>query len=284
MTEPTPQLGPGQNIPELVAAAAHVRAAPAEFQADDFEPLPIVVSILQAPAAEREARIREMHELCTVFDADVAAVSNAFWEGFNKSTKSYSRVLQIINESYDGCHSVQRTLADASFRPVDHATKESPASPFACARPQPHARGSSSDTLGTASTDKLGYLWGKSLELEYTIELVHKVQRLRDAVPAATEFMDAGYHLHAAAVIKQALEIVREIQGYGFFGTNSLCAAVQDVRLKLTSLLSRRLNDLVHGHRHEHGDTPQLQQAPFAAALASTTGDKEPFHLSFSLL
>lgn len=76
MTEPTPQLGPGQNIPELVAAAAHVRAAPPEFQADDFEPLPIVVSILQAPAREREERIRQMHELCTVFDADVAAVSN----------------------------------------------------------------------------------------------------------------------------------------------------------------------------------------------------------------
>lgn len=190
-------------------------------------------------------------------------------------------MLQIINESYDGCHTVQRTLADASFRPVDHATKESPASPFNCARTQPQGS-SSCDTLGAASADKLSYLWGKSLELEYTVELVHKVQRLRDAVPAATEYMDAGYHLHAAAVIQQALATVREIQGYGFFGTNSLCAAVQDVRLRLTSLLSRRLNDLVHGHRHEPRDTAPVAPAPFAAALASTGGDKEPFRLSFT--
>lgn len=191
-------------------------------------------------------------------------------------------MLQIINESYDGCHSVQRTLATASFRPADHSTKESPASPFDCAR-TPAPSQPAGDALGTAPADKLSYLWGKSLELEYTIELVHKVQRLRDAVPAAAEYMDAGYHLHAAAVIQQALAIVREIQGYGFFGTNSLCAAAHDARLKLTALLSRRLNDLVHGHKSEPRDTPQLPQPPFAAALNTASGDKEPFHLSFSL-
>lgn len=79
MTSASQELGPGQNIPELVSAAAHVREAPAEFQAENFEPLPIVVSILQSPPSEREQRIRQMHELCTVFDADVAAVSNGLF-------------------------------------------------------------------------------------------------------------------------------------------------------------------------------------------------------------
>jgi len=288
-------MNPAHNIPELISAAQHTREAPPEFQKDDFEALPIVVDLFKMSKGERNKRITELRDLLCQLDADVAAISNVFWEGFNKSTKSYSRVLQLITESHDNCESMQKTLLSAGFRPVEHQAKQSQASPFACARSvtgsveeKPEAEQIEQEQkqradMGTSSVDKLSYLWSKSLEYEYTIELVRKIQCLRDSVAAATEFMDAGYFLHAASVIQKALEIIKEIQQYDFFGTNRLCGAVRETRLKLTVLLCRRLNDLVNGHKREQKDSLQIQPPQIIAAFSGNGEDREPFHLSFSL-
>ena len=115
--------------PELTKIAKALRKVPKEYRAEDFNPLPKVGEILLSSQESQKVRIAEIEKLSSQLDAHTNTVSDSkkrkrerapsthytffflvYWEGFNKSIKSYSSIISHITNAQHNVQDLQGLL------------------------------------------------------------------------------------------------------------------------------------------------------------------------------
>eukprot|EP00727_Mastigamoeba_balamuthi_P011025 m51a1_g6545 putative exocyst complex component 4 (962) ;mRNA; f:68934-73714 len=217
----------------LLPVARHLDEVPAMYKREDFAALPIVAQIIQHPPTLQEKDLGKLREVSEMLDQDMATVVDLYWEGFNKSIKSYSTILAQITHA-------QRTVNDLQVV------------------------GASTSHLLSLRTSELAHLWERQLELTHMLNILDKVKWMNESTWVVPLYESEGYYVRAAAVLHKALDSMSELASIKIGAITGIYSTCVEARQRLRETLVEKVCQHVFMRRTDTARKDLL--------VASTTG------------
>lgn len=152
-------------------------AVPSMYQSSAFNPLPAVVQILKSQKSdELEEHLADLRRHSTSLDACMTQLVDAYFQGFNRSIRSYSDVLACVSAAQTAVKQQHADLERAANL-VDPAVRLA------------HLRS----------------LWKRASEHAIMYELLERVEQLRDAPPQIDALLSRRLYVRATQLLVDAM-------------------------------------------------------------------------------
>eukprot|EP01105_Mastigella_eilhardi_P016504 TRINITY_DN3779_c0_g1_i1.p1 TRINITY_DN3779_c0_g1~~TRINITY_DN3779_c0_g1_i1.p1 ORF type:complete len:1012 (-),score=241.18 TRINITY_DN3779_c0_g1_i1:1145-4045(-) len=204
------------------------------------------LAVSQAPpstasheAVERDVKL--LQQYCTATDDAVHAVVNEYYEGFNKSIKSYSQFLTVVARSQEAVQHLQQELTQAK------------------------------DTLTHSSNQgngELKKLWCSCLIYSYMDSTLAKIKWLDEAGRWIDRFVGSRHFLHAAVLLRRAADTLHELAPMKINALVDIQLLLVHQKQKLADIVVKKIQDQIY-LRHTNTaqpstNQPQLGDTPFS--------------------
>jgi hypothetical protein len=150
---------------------------PSFYHSDEYNPLPVVVQILKSQKSdELEEHLDELRRHSASLDACMQQIVDAYFQGFNRSIRSYSDVLACVSAA-------QRAVKQQH---TDLETGAKLVNP-------------------TVRLVQLRTLWKRASEHAIMYDLLDRVEQLRDAPPQIDELLSRRLYVRATQLLVDAM-------------------------------------------------------------------------------
>jgi uncharacterized membrane-anchored protein YhcB (DUF1043 family) len=152
-------------------------AVPSFYHSEEYNPLPVVVQILKSQKSdELEEHLDELRRHSASLDECMQQLVDAYFQGFNRSIRSYSDVLACVSAAQRAVKQ-QHTDLENSAKLVNPAVR----------------------------LVQLRTLWKRASEHAIMYDLLDRVEQLRDAPPQIDELLSRRLYVRATQLLVDAM-------------------------------------------------------------------------------
>eukprot|EP01119_Soliformovum_irregulare_P013829 TRINITY_DN3715_c1_g1_i3.p1 TRINITY_DN3715_c1_g1~~TRINITY_DN3715_c1_g1_i3.p1 ORF type:complete len:633 (+),score=197.06 TRINITY_DN3715_c1_g1_i3:83-1981(+) len=195
-----------------------------DFKAEEFDPLPHVVKILEPQSAEsREQRQEEIDASFGSMDDATEKIIDVYYVGFNKSIKNYSTILSHVTTSQRNVHQLRKDL-DKTKKYLSSRSKAVKA------------------------------MWKQNLEFAEMIKILDKMEELRKVPKRLEELMTSHYYLNAARLLVNSRQ---ELFAEELLDVGALAELRNDLTEKKSTfheILIYELNDCLYNNSNDESE------------------------------
>lgn len=152
-----------------------LKKIPNTFHSTQFAPRPVVLDIMRNSNVQKELHSLEDH--CKVMDSAMSSVVNSYYQGFNKSIRSYSQILGYITDSQHKVDSLKVDLEKAK-------------------------------ALLICRNQDLKIMWKKVLEYHYMLQILEKIEDLETVPQRLAGYIATNHFLHASELLVKSVKTI----------------------------------------------------------------------------